>query len=49
VARLGPLATLETFDDADHSFHVPARTGRKDPEVLAALLDAAASWIASLR
>ena len=28
--RLGARATLELFDDADHSFHVPARTGRKD-------------------
>jgi predicted alpha/beta-hydrolase family hydrolase len=42
---LGPRATLKLFQEADHSFHVPARTGRKDPEVLAELLDALASWI----
>jgi predicted alpha/beta-hydrolase family hydrolase len=42
---LGPRATLTLFADADHSFHVPARTGRKDPEVRAELLDALAAWI----
>jgi predicted alpha/beta-hydrolase family hydrolase len=46
VADLGERATLELAQDADHSFHVPARTGRKDPEVLAALLDVAAGWMA---
>jgi len=30
VAGLGKRATLSLFDEADHSFHVPARTGRKD-------------------
>src|SRR5688572_18064765 len=43
--ELGPRATLKLFQEADHSFHVPARTGRKDPEVLAELLDSLASWI----
>lgn len=47
VAALGDLATLETVPDADHSFHVPARTGRKDPEVMAGLLDTAAAWISA--
>src|SRR2546430_2493848 len=28
VGELGARATLELFQDADHSFHVPARTGR---------------------
>jgi hypothetical protein len=32
VKRLGKRATLELFDDADHSFHVPARSGRNDAE-----------------
>jgi predicted alpha/beta-hydrolase family hydrolase len=44
VARLGERATLELFEDADHSFHVPARSGRKDAEVRAAMLDAMAAW-----
>src|SRR3989442_307832 len=43
--QLGARATLKLFHDADHSFHVPARTGRKDSEVLAELLDALADWI----
>jgi predicted alpha/beta-hydrolase family hydrolase len=47
TARLGARATLRLFEDADHSFHVPARTGRKDPEVRGQLLDAMTTWIAS--
>ena len=42
---LGHRATLKLFQDADHSFHVPARTGRKDAQVLADVLDALAAWI----
>ncbi len=45
AGRLGTRATLRLFSDADHSFHVPARTGRKDSEVMAELLDALAGWI----
>lgn len=47
VAGLGERATLALFADADHSFHVPARTGRKDAEVMAELLDTAAAWMAA--
>jgi predicted alpha/beta-hydrolase family hydrolase len=43
--QLGARATLKLFQDADHSFHVPARTGRKDPEVRAEMLDAMTDWI----
>jgi predicted alpha/beta-hydrolase family hydrolase len=45
VASLGARATLKLLQDADHSFHVPARTGRKDPEVRAEMLDELATWI----
>ena len=45
VGRLGERATLKLFEDADHSFHVPARTGRKDAEVRAELLDALVHWM----
>ncbi len=45
ITRLGARATLKLFPNADHSFHVPARTGRKDSDVRAELLDALASWI----
>jgi hypothetical protein len=47
VAGLGERATLELIADADHSFHVPAKTGRKDPDVLAEALDRVAAWIAA--
>ena len=43
--KLGARATLKLFQEADHSFHVPARTGRKDAEVRIELLDALAEWI----
>jgi hypothetical protein len=43
--KLDPWATLKLLSDADHSFHVPARSGRKDAEVRAELLDALAAWI----
>jgi predicted alpha/beta-hydrolase family hydrolase len=45
VAGLRGRAELELIADADHAFHVPARTGRKDPEVLAAALAAASRWM----
>jgi uncharacterized protein len=43
--KLGSRATLKLLSDADHSFHVPARSGRTDAEVRAKLLDALAAWI----
>jgi hypothetical protein len=45
VERLGPNVKLVLFDDADHSFHVPAKSGRKDADVLAALADTIAAWV----
>lgn len=45
VAKLGARATLAVLEDADHSFHVPARTGRTDAQVLASVLDTLAAWI----
>jgi predicted alpha/beta-hydrolase family hydrolase len=48
VERLGPSATLHLVDGADHSFHVLARSGRNDREVLGGILDAFASWTARL-
>jgi len=43
--KLGARATVKLFQDANHSFHVPARTGRKDSEVRAEMLDAMAKWM----
>jgi hypothetical protein len=42
---LGARATLKLFADGDHSFHMPARSGRPDAQVRADLLDAFAEWI----
>ena len=44
--ELGARATLRLFADADHSFHVPARSGSKDAMVREELLDTIAGWIA---
>lgn len=44
-AALGARATLKLFDGADHSFHVPARSGRTDAEVMRDMMDALASWV----
>jgi len=44
--ELGTRATLKLFQEADHSFHVPARTGRKDSEVRMELLDSLTVWLA---
>jgi predicted alpha/beta-hydrolase family hydrolase len=49
VKALGPRATLNFFPGADHSFHVPARTGRKDSEIMTEVLDAFARWASALQ
>lgn len=45
VDQLRPRATLHRLQEADHSFHVPAKTGRKDPEVRAEALRALSEWL----
>ena len=44
VNGLGKKATLHLVEGADHSFHVLARSGRNDREVMAEILDAFAAW-----
>jgi predicted alpha/beta-hydrolase family hydrolase len=48
LQRLGSHATLALFDDADHSFHVRARSGRTDLQTLQAMLDATSLWMRRL-
>ena len=48
VRGLGHRATLHVVADADHSFHVPARSGRKDAQVLEEVLDVFAAWVDAL-
>jgi predicted alpha/beta-hydrolase family hydrolase len=42
---LGDRATLHFVADADHSYHVPARSGRNDAAVRQEMLDLIAAWI----
>jgi predicted alpha/beta-hydrolase family hydrolase len=45
VKNLGRLASLHVVKEADHSFHVLARSGRNDREVMDEILDAFAAWV----
>ena len=45
VERLGQTATLVSIEGADHSFHIPARSGRTDAQVLDQVLDALVAWM----
>jgi hypothetical protein len=42
---LGRRTSLMMIPDADHSFHVPLRTGRTDEGVMAEILEGLAAWI----
>jgi predicted alpha/beta-hydrolase family hydrolase len=41
---LSPIATAHLIENADHSFHVPARSGRTDKQVLDEVLDTLTDW-----
>jgi predicted alpha/beta-hydrolase family hydrolase len=41
---LAPQAALHVVDDADHAFHVRARSGRNDAQVVQELAQAMAQW-----
>jgi predicted alpha/beta-hydrolase family hydrolase len=44
IERLEPSASLYLVPEADHSFHVPARSGRNDREVMNEILDKFSAW-----
>src|ERR1700719_208883 len=46
--RLRSRATLCLLRDADHSFHVPARSGVNDAQINAEMLAALANWVEAL-
>ena len=48
VKRLGPLARLHLVDGADHSFHMLARSGRTDADVMGEILDAFVNWVEAI-
>ena len=47
ISRLGDQASLHRVVDAGHSFHVPAKAGRKDAQVLSEILDVAREWMSA--
>ena len=44
VQQLGERATLQMFEHADHSFHVPSRSGRSDADINREMLQAFGAW-----
>ena len=48
VSQLGSRATLKLVENANHSFHVPARTGRNDQDVVAEVAEVLSYWIVEL-
>jgi uncharacterized protein len=46
LAELEKRATLQVIEHADHSFHVPARSGRRDAEVIADMALVISDWTA---
>jgi uncharacterized protein len=48
IKKLGPSTSLYLVPEADHSFHVPARSGRKDRDVMTEILDAVVTWTGTL-
>lgn len=45
---LGKRASLRVFEYADHSFHVPARSGTNDHDVMRVMLEGVAAWMLRL-
>src|SRR5271166_2743749 len=45
LERLGRRTTLVQVREGDHSFHVPARSGRTDRQALGEALDGFAAWV----
>jgi predicted alpha/beta-hydrolase family hydrolase len=48
TSALGKRASLHVFEHADHSFHVPSRSGTNDRNIMRAMLEDAAAWILGL-
>lgn len=45
LQRLGEKVTVIQVEGADHSFHVPVRSGRTDKQILADTLDGLVGWV----
>jgi predicted alpha/beta-hydrolase family hydrolase len=46
--RLGGSVTMRLIELADHSFHVPARSGRTDQQAMGEVLDGLAGWMTTV-
>ena len=47
IQPLADRASLTMIEGADHAFHVPARSGKADADVLRAIGDAIDTWVTS--
>ncbi len=47
--KLGARATLHVIEAADHSFHVPAKSGRKDDEAISEIVGVMTDWVNDIR
>jgi predicted alpha/beta-hydrolase family hydrolase len=47
VKRLGTPASLHLVQEADHSFHVLARSGRNDRDAMREVVDTLSAWISA--
>jgi len=48
ISALGARAEVRWFEDADHSFHVPAKSGKNDRQALIEVVTALAQWMTSV-
>lgn len=48
LTKLGSNTSSKLIEQADHSFHVPARSGRNDASVLTELASTVSDWVDSL-
>jgi predicted alpha/beta-hydrolase family hydrolase len=48
IARLGTRATLRQIENANHSYRVPAKTGRSAAQITAELVQTMQTWIDSV-
>src|SRR5262249_18475842 len=48
VERLGMRAALKLTEEANHSFQVPARTGRQGAQIITELVHSMREWIEAL-
>jgi predicted alpha/beta-hydrolase family hydrolase len=48
IGRLGPRATLKLIPNANHSYRVPARSGRSESQIILELVQTLHDWIGTV-